>query len=768
MIELALIVVTTIGPVVGSGSVRGSILSDRNEPVAGVQIELPAENRVTWSDASGGYQISGLEPGEYEIRFSRFAYDPLRLTITVPKEGGLDLDVRLRTRFVVQPGISVIAAGPDIGSPSALLANGLPEIGSRQLSADIIWSSPLVGHPDVLTPLRIVPGVDMAEENATQVHVRGGAADQNLILLDGVPVYNGYNTSGILSAIPPDAVSRIVAHTGVLPARYGGRLSSVVDVETRTPGRKIEVRGGAGVPDVRLALQLPLPRVAGGVLLAGRRTTYDLIRRGYARGTEDSGFEDILGKLELEALGGTFAVVSLHTDNWLSSSAGGDDGRIGFPEEFPDLHNSVGWSSGTDAFSWSRTSADGSEVRLKLFRAASRSNIEWGSVTERHRMHNRLAHWGASGDVAWRDASNVGRLGVTVERLASVYETASHAIGEGAAPLEPGYALEARPTLVSTYLERRWIPRDRWLINGGARAIHIEDGGFGIEPRFSVHYRPDDRLTLSGGFGRVHQVVQSLTNEESLLNAAYAIEPLVAVGATGVPLARSDQLAAALEARLADRIHLTLDGYLRWMDGLVLVAPVTDQPYATAGFGRGRGQAHGIGLMLAYGGDRVDARTVVEWSAARRTAGDVTYRPRFERSRSLAVEASYRITAATTLTTAFQAAAGSPTSPLAGGFDWEVFDQLTGEVEFSGTPVRAPGALNADRLPPYLRLDLGIRRRWRFEGRGPDRSITTYLDVLNVLDHGNMLGRQLATRSGGARDLVLLPRSFLFGVEWRF
>ncbi len=769
MMELALIMVTAIGPALGSGSVRGTILSDRNEPVAGVQIELPAEDRVTWSDTSGRYEITGLDPGEYEIRFSRFAYDPLSLTITVPTDGGVGLDVRLRTRFVVQPAISVVATGPDIPPPGGLLSSGLPEIGSRTLSADVIWSSPLVGQPDVLTPLRTVPGIDMAEENATQLHVRGGSSDQNLILLDGVPVYNGYNTSGILSAIPPDAVSRMVTHTGVLPARYGGRLSSVIDVETRTVGRgTIDVRGGAGVPDIRLALQIPLPGTEGGALLAGRRTTYDLVRRGYARGTEDSGFEDVLGKVELEALGGRLAVVSLHTDNWLSSSAIEENGAPGFPEEFPDLHNSVGWSSGTDAISWSRSSDHGSEVELELFRAASRSNIEWGTVTERHRMHNRLVHWGISGDVAWRNASRIGRLGVAAERLASIYETASLAIGEGGGPLDPAYAIEARPTVVSSFLEQRWIPRDRWLINGGLRGLHVEDHGFRFEPRFSIHYRPDDGVTVSGGFGRVHQFVQSLTNEESLLNAAYAIEPLVGAGSTGVPLARSDQLAAALEARLADRLLLTVDGYLRWLDDLVLVAPVTAQPYATAGFDRGRGQARGVGIEVYYGGDRVESRTVIELSSVQRTAGDVTYRPRFGRGRSLAMEASYRLTPVTTLTTAFQAAAGQSTSPLAGGFDWRVFDHLTGEVEFSGTPIRAPGDLNADRLPTYLRLDLGVRRQWRLEGRGPDGTITTWLDVVNVLDHRNVLGKQLVPTGDATRQLVLLPRSFLFGVEWRF
>ncbi|MGH7587170.1 MAG: TonB-dependent receptor [Gemmatimonadota bacterium] len=769
MIELALIAVTTLGTLGGDGSVRGTVLSDRHEPVAGVQIELPAQNRVTWSDAAGRYELRDVEPGEHEIRFTRFAYDPLTLTVTVPTGHTLDLDVRLRTRFVVQPGISVLASLP-AARPPTLLSSGLPEVGSREIPVDVVWSSPLVGQPDVLATLRTVSGIDLAEESATQIHVRGGSADQNLVLLDGAPVYNGYHNSGILSAVSPDAISGMVVHTGVMPARYGGRLSSVVDLRTRAPVREgIQVRGGAGVPDLRLALQAPLPGDAGGVLLAGRRTTYDLVRRGYARGTEASGFEDVLGKLDLGVLGGTLSMVALHTDNWLSSSAGAagdDDVPIRFPEGFPDLHNSVGWSTGTDAFTWSSSSEGGSEVVFRLFRSSYRSNIEWGSLDEGHRMHSRLVHWGGSGELAWKRASSEDRAGVAVERLSTDYRTAGSVRGNPS-PAD-AFALSARPTVVASWVERRWIPRDRWLVNGGLRAIHVEGAGFGLEPRLSAHYRTGDRVTVSAGFGRVHQVLQSLTNEESLLNAAYAVEPLVAAGPGGVPMARSDQLAAAFETRLAEGLRLTVDGYVRRMEGLVLVAAATTEPYATAGFERGRGAARGLGAELAYEGKRLAARAVVEWSSVRRTAGGVTYHPGFERRRSLALEGAYRVFRSTSLTSAFQVAAGRPTSPLDGGFDWEIFDQLTGEVEFRGTPRAVPGPLNVDRLPPYARLDLGVRRDWRVEGPGPDGTITAYLNLLNVLDHENVLGRQLSSPGSPAHTLVLMPRSLLFGVEWSF
>jgi hypothetical protein len=159
---------------------------------------------------------------------------------------------------------------------------------------------------------------------------------------------------------------------------------------------------------------------------------------------------------------------------------------------------------------------------------------------------------------------------------------------------------------------------------------------------------------------------------------------------------------------------------------------------------------------------------VADWSSVRRSGGGLAYHPRFERRRALALEAVVRIFRGTSLTSDFQLAAGQPASPLDGGFDWEIFDQLTGEVEFRGTPRRVEGALNGERLPPYARLDLGVRREWRVEGGGPDGDITTYLEVQNVLDHENVLGRQVGSAGALPRPLVLMPRSLLFGVEWRF
>jgi hypothetical protein len=770
MIRLALIAVMSLGPPPGDGSVHGTIQSDRYETVAGVRIEIPAESVVAWSDSTGAYQIEGLEPGEYKIRFSQFGYHPLELQVTVPHDGSLSLDVRLRTRFIVFPEISALAY-TSLDPGEVFEPNGLPEIGSRVLAGDVLWSDPLARQPDVFEILSIIPGIDMAEESPTQLHVRGGSADQNLVLLDGAPVYNAYHTSGIMSAISPDAVSEVAIHTGVFPARYGGRLSSVIDVSIPEPGEAgLRVRGGAGLADLRMTVDAPMPGAAGGVLIGGRRTRYDLFRRGpFPDENPTSGFDDLLGKVSIDVLGGQFDVVSLTSDNWVFSNVIGDEASVA-TEEQRALRNSVLWSASTNAVAWSRRSDAASDIRFQLWRATTNSDVHWGASSERYRAVNALKHWGASGDVSWVRPETVGRAGFTVEALSSKY-VADPLTSDTALSLADAEAvldLRSSQKIVSTYFEHRWIARDHWIVNNGLRAVFADGHSVGLEPRVSVHYRPDERVTLSGGYARVHQYVQSLRNGESLLNVAFGAEPLVTADAREVPVGRSDQLTAALEARLSDRLLLTVDGYLRWLDDLVLVAPTTAQPFAITAFERGKGRAIGTGAALFYRGDRVEAEAIVELSTIRRQYGDVTYHPGFERSRSVITAASYRLTPQTKVRTAFQAVAGRSTNLVQEGFDWESFDRLSGEVEFSGTPLRLSDAVNDERLPAYVRWDIGIRKEWNPSLLGLSGSVMTYLDVTNVLEHDNVVGYGVNPSGLERRDLRLLPASTAFGLEWSF
>jgi hypothetical protein len=242
----------------------------------------------------------------------------------------------------------------------------------------------------------------------------------------------------------------------------------------------------------------------------------------------------------------------------------------------------------------------------------------------------------------------------------------------------------------------------------------------------------------------------------------------VSVGAGGVGVGQSDQLAASLESEISTRLHLTVDVYTRWLDDILLVAPATPLPFVTEDFERGTGRASGVGARLFYAGDRMDAQVILEWSRAKRQVGSLAYHPEFERNRSVTAAAAYRLTPRTRIRTVFQAVAGRPTSPVGVGFAWEPFDALSGEVEFAGTPLRDGGSINGARLPAYIRLDLGIRREWSPAVLGRPGAVSAFLDVTNVLARRNVLGYQVAPSAPGWRNLALERASVSFGFEWSF
>lgn len=771
MIELALIaaLATAAGP--APGEVHGTVVSDQTgEPIPGVRVSVAGSSAETTTDETGLYTVRGLPDGHHELRFSRFGYHDLTVEVAVPSRGELRLDVRLRPRPIAMAPISVFAGGDGRADAGPADVGPLPP-GSRVLSISTVRPPPLTNEPDALRALEAIPGVDMGEETPTAFHVRGGSADQNRVLLDGIPVYNAYHTSGVLGGVNPDAVSAISFHAGAVPARYGGGLSSVVDIASPHPAAGgFSLRGGIGPADLRSTVETRLPG-GGGFLLGGRRTTYDVVPRGAFDRNASSEFEEMLAKASIPALGGVLDLLALHGSNGLSSFAIPED-DVPAAEASGALdprhrYNPVEWTTNTDAAIWRWSDGDGTEARASGWRAGTHSMAAWGTGESRVRFDHGLEHLGLAAEASRTRPWGTVRLGFGLERLRTSYTTRPET-GDGTRDTNHRASLASVTNSATAFVEHRWIPHDRWLVDNGLRVVLGAGGGMDLEPRVAVHYRPGPAIALSAGYARIHQYAQSLRNEESLLNVAYAFDPLVSAADPRVPVARSDQLTASAEIRLSERLRLEIDGYARWLDGLVLVAPVTAEPFAVDGFAIGEGAARGVGASLLYDGPKTDLEVVAEWSSATRRTDSLEYRPTFERRGSFAAAATREIGWRTTVRGAFRAAAGRPTSGLESGFEWEPLDRLTGEIEFGGTPLRRTGALNGERLPAYLRLDVGVRRTWRPSFLGPTGSLVTWMDVLNVFDRENALALEPRPDAQRWGRIPLSGTSIAFGVDWSF
>jgi hypothetical protein len=154
---------------------------------------------------------------------------------------------------------------------------GRAQMGMENLNLNDIKAVPvLFGEKDVLKTLQLLPGVKSAGEGAGGFYVRGGAADQNLILLDGAPVYNPSHLLGFFSTFNSDAIKEVTLYKGAIPAQFGGRLSSVEDIRMSDGNKKdYHVSGGLGLISSRLSVEGPLGSEKGSFLLAGRRTYAD-------------------------------------------------------------------------------------------------------------------------------------------------------------------------------------------------------------------------------------------------------------------------------------------------------------------------------------------------------------------------------------------------------------------------------------------------------------------------------------------------------------
>jgi hypothetical protein len=248
-----------------NGSVKDKL---SGESIMGAVIridQLPSV--VVTSNEYGFYSIS-LPKGKYNLRISYVGYEEKRIPITL--NGSLSIPIFLETKNQLAEVI-VESKRKDDNLIKA-------QMGTETLNMKSISKVPVIfGEKDVLKTIQLLPGVKSAGDGNSGFYVRGGAADQNLILLDEAPVYNASHLLGFFSTFNSDAIKDATLIKGNGPAQYGGRLSSVLDVKMKEGNNKnYTVNGGLGLISSRLSIEGPIQEDKSSFILSGRRTYADV------------------------------------------------------------------------------------------------------------------------------------------------------------------------------------------------------------------------------------------------------------------------------------------------------------------------------------------------------------------------------------------------------------------------------------------------------------------------------------------------------------
>lgn len=255
-------------------TINGTIRDASNgEALIGVTVYIKEISNGTTTNEYGFYSIT-LPKGTYMVDYTYVGFQPVTLTLTLDKNIQQPIELKPDAEQLEEV---VVQAEIEQANVENL------EMSTNKLEIKTILRTPMLfGESDLLRSLQLLPGVSTVGEGASGFNVRGGSVGQNLILLDEAPVYNSSHLFGFFSVFNPDAVKDTKLFKGAVPARYGGRLASILDVRMKEGNSKrLEVTGGIGSVFSRLAVEGPIIKDKMSFIVAARRSYIDVLARPF-------------------------------------------------------------------------------------------------------------------------------------------------------------------------------------------------------------------------------------------------------------------------------------------------------------------------------------------------------------------------------------------------------------------------------------------------------------------------------------------------------
>lgn len=238
----------------------------------------------TTTNEYGFYSIT-LPPGEYNLVFAYLGFESKDVKVDLTKTNQR-INIELGASSITTDVVEITGKRQDSNVQSS-------DMGTVEMSIEEIKQLPaLLGEVDVMRTLQLMPGVMSAGEGNSGFYVRGGGPDQNLVVLDDAVVYNTGHLFGFFSVFNADAIKNTTLIKGGMPAQYGGRLSSVIDLQMKEGNmKKFQVDGGIGLIASRLTVQGPIKKDKASFIVSGRRTYIDLITKPILKRVEDGAYD---------------------------------------------------------------------------------------------------------------------------------------------------------------------------------------------------------------------------------------------------------------------------------------------------------------------------------------------------------------------------------------------------------------------------------------------------------------------------------------------
>lgn len=524
------------------------------ELLTGVSVYQPGNSVGTASNNYGFYSLTLPAADSVELAFSYVGYRPEIRRVKLRQN--IELNVELEPSAVLQEVEIVDSEQRERVSEAVQMSNiEIPVAQIKTIPA-------LLGEKDVMKVIQLMPGVQKGSEGNSGIYVRGGGPDQNLIILDDATVYNASHLFGFFSLFNGDAIKSVEMTKGGFPARYGGRLSSVIELNMKD-GNKEEVHGegGIGLIASRLTLEGPLKKGVSSFLISGRRTYADVLARPFMPKGIKVGyyFYDLNAKVNYD--------FGRKNKLYLSGYFGQD--RFSQNEE-PGNGNrtkiGINWGNATGTLRWNHLFNDRLFANASLIYSQYRFNI---FMEENNRNDEGFALDYLSGirDIGLKydfdflpNPQHSVRMGVlsTYHRFKPrALVVRNTEIGKHTREVSNIDVLES-----GVYIEDTYRPFPQLRLNAGIRLSHFGVKGksyFRPEPRLGVSYRLFEDLSLKASYATMNQYVHLLSNTGIGLPTDLWVPSTKKIAPQ-----RSQQVALGLAKDFLERnLMLTVEGYYK-------------------------------------------------------------------------------------------------------------------------------------------------------------------------------------------------------------
>ncbi|MBN1559712.1 TonB-dependent receptor [candidate division KSB1 bacterium] len=660
---------------------------------------------------AGYYIIQHVPPGEYTLIFSMMGYEKRQQQVRVAVNEAVKVDVTLNPAVIELEGVVKTAERERFEREV--------EISTNTLTAKQLSTMPMLAEADVFRTLQLLPGVVSRSDFSSQLYVRGGSPDENLVLLDGVAVYNPFHLLGLFSTFNTDAIKEVEFMTGGFPAEYGGRLSSVLSI-TNNEGNSKEFEGRANISmlSAKATLQGPFPH--GSYLISARRTYFDQIFKG-TRYDFPYYFYDFQGKINFN-LGDNHRLT-------LSGFYGDDKLNYDLESDEEEEEFTVGidwlWGNRTTALKWRWLIHPNLYSEVLLTRSNFTLDLDLDIV---------------STNVAALNVEN-GIVDRTIKADFNYFGIVDHGIKFGASQswLDFKYAFgingsqlfnyQAKPALVAAYAQDQWQLSNLTAVRAGARVEHYSIGAYTtFSPRVGFKHRLYDNFALKGSFGLYHQFMTTAASDNQNFSfvdlwfpLAEQYQPLNAV-----------HYVAGFEWWLPADLIFTGEFYYKTMDNLLEINEYGDFANADDDFIVGDGHATGCELLLKRSTGRINGWIGYTFAFTQRQVNSIIFYPRHDRRHNLNLVMNCELGKGWNLGFVFTYGTGMPYTPVLGKYvrySWnyhrnEVVDEIYNRL----------GSKNSQRYPTYHRMDLSIRKRWRIWGL----ENYPYVQIINAYNRKNV------------------------------